>query len=406
MHDLASNPVAFFILCLNCEFVLTFLSYYPNFTLQTGSSGAHDPLDLRFNHSPPGLNDASVSPLITIMAILEKNGALRGTAGTVVFRRFRTHTVVQKLPERKKGQTLASRASACEFGLASTSAASIRDALNPVFRNRHDGAMVNRFNSAVYHSILGSRTAARGNRDLHDGDLDCLKGFEFNAESPLNEALKVKPVVSLTPEGRIRIQMDALHSNTDLKVPAKFREMTGRFRLRFLVTALNFRSEYYEYVAVKDVTVINGRALEAQDFEMEGTIPQGCMILVTLSLECLTRNDMDDSIELINTLSFSPAAIIAAFQIAEATPMGQSEEAKKQAWDDYSIMKGYSGNTLLVKMAELAEQAAAGQKKQRGKRSRGGSVERDPGGMKKQDVSTSQSDEGASFVVIGKRFGF
>ncbi|TQM51354.1 hypothetical protein BDE36_3132 [Arcticibacter tournemirensis] len=402
MHDLASNPVVFFILCLNCEFVLTFLLYYLNFTLQTGSSGAHDPLDLRFNHSPPGLNDASVSPLITIMAILEKNGALRGTAGTVVFRRFRTHTVVQKLPERKKGQTLASRASACEFGLASTSAASIRDALKPVFRNRHDGAMVNRFNSAVYHSILGSRTAARGNRDLHDGDLDCLKGFEFNAESPLSEALKVKQVVSLSPEGRIRIQMDALHSNTDLKVPAKFREMTGRFRLRFLVTALNFRSEYYEYVAVKDVTVINGMALEAQDFEMEGTIPQGCMVLVTLSLECLMRNSTDNSIELINTLSFSPAAILAAFQIAEATPMGQSAEAKKQAWDDYSMMEGYNGNTLLVKMAELAELAAAGQKKQRrGKRSGGGSEERDPGGTRQKPASHEDTP-----FVIGKRFGF
>ncbi|MGX5691534.1 hypothetical protein, partial [Arcticibacter tournemirensis] len=96
----------------------------------------------------------------------------------------------------------------------------------------------------------------------------------------------------------------------------------------------------------------------------------------------------------------------AAFQIAEATPMGQSAEAKKQAWDDYSMMEGYNGNTLLVKMAELTELAAAGQRKQRGKRSGGGSVEQDPGGIKKQAVSTSKSDEEASFVVIGKRFGF
>ncbi|PWG77874.1 hypothetical protein, partial [Pararcticibacter amylolyticus] len=239
--------------------------------------------------------------------ILERNGALHGTAGTVVFRRFRNSTVVQGLPKRKKKQTPASQASAGEFGVASTAAAAIRLVLRSVFRNRHDGAMVNRFNSAVYQSILRSKTALRGARDLHDGDLSCLEGFEFNANSPLREALKVRPSVSLTSGGKVRVQMDGWGKLSGLKIPSAVIEASDSYRLRFLVTALNFRSEFYEYVAVKDVTVTDWKDMEALDFEMEGMIPEGCMVLVTASLDCLGVSDTGAGGGLVNTPSFSPA---------------------------------------------------------------------------------------------------
>ncbi len=327
------------------------------------------------------------------MAILERNGALRGTAGTVVFRRFRDKTVVQSLPRRKKKQTLASQASAGEFGLASTTASAVRLALGPVFRNRHDGAMVNRFNSAVYHSILGSRTAERGTRDLHDGDLGCLEGFEFHAGSPLKEALKVKPVVSLTDQGRIRIRMGSLNSITDLKVPEKIREMTDSYRLRFLATAFNFRCEYYEYVGVKDLTVIKWKELEAQDFELEGTVPEGCVVMVTVSLECLTTNLMDGSTELVNTVSFSPAAIMAVFRSGEAPAM-EAWKPNVRRNGRHPVLYGYAGNELLTNMAMLRKKTSAGKSPGKGTSRNGPNADK-----------PREREEEASFI-FGRRFSF
>ena len=339
------------------------------------------------------------------MAILERNGALRGTAGTVVFRTFRGMTVVQGLPKRNKKQTLASKASAGEFGLASSAAACIRSALKPVFRHLHDGGMVNRFNSAVYRSILGSRTALRGARDLHDGDPGSLEGFEFNADSPLSQALKIKPSVTLTEGGRIRVRMEALDSVTGLKVPEKIKEITDRYRLRFLVTAFNFRQEYYEYVSVKDLTVIKWKALESQDFEMEGVIPEGCMVMVTAALECLTLNETDKSIELVNTPSFSPAAIVAVFQSAENLPLEQSQEAIREAWRHHPGLGGYTGNRWLKEMAEQREKLQTASQTYRQKASASGPPGNSTRGKRAKAADETEENAEASFV-IGRRFSF
>ncbi|PWG82385.1 hypothetical protein [Pararcticibacter amylolyticus] len=354
------------------------------------------------------------------MAILERNGALHGTAGTVVFRRFRNSTVVQGLPKRKKKQTPASQASAGEFGVASTAAAAIRLVLRSVFRNRHDGAMVNRFNSAVYQSILRSKTALRGARDLHDGDLSCLEGFEFNANSPLREALRVRPTVSLTSGGKVRVQMDGWGKLSGLKIPSAVIEAADSYRLRFLVTALNFRSEFYEYVAVKDVTVTDWKDMEALDFEMEGTIPEGCMVLVTASLDCLGVSDTGAGGGLVNTPSFSPAAILAAFRTTEPLSLQEPLKVRKEAGGRHPGLC-YAGNELLEKMAEVAQKRKA--REQRGGRrvradgiAGSGTGRNGPEGVVENERGVSpegvlsakerlstDGDEGTPFV-LGKRF--
>lgn len=333
------------------------------------------------------------------MAILEKDGVLHGTAGTVVFRRFRDRVVVQSQPVRTKKQTAASEASACEFGLVSTTAAAIRNSLKPVFRNRYDGGMINRFNSAVSRSIRGSKTAPRGQRDLHEGDLSCLEGFEFNTASPLSAVLKVKPLVSLTSEGAIRVQVDALDSSTAIKLPARLKDITNTLRLRLLATAFNFRSQFYEYVASRDLEFIAGETLPPQDLVLEGDIPEGCLVLVTFSLECLMRNYADKTNDVLNTIAFSPAAIIAAFPATNNPAMRQSKEQQNQArkpgnGKKYLFMPAYEGNELLKKLAELEEKRKTGRKKEKLQRGNEGDYV----------ITGPPNGDEADFVVTGKRF--
>ncbi|WP_374165915.1 hypothetical protein [Arcticibacter sp. MXS-1] len=209
------------------------------------------------------------------MAIIDKNGGIHGSAGSVVYRTYRGRNVLQSKPKRKK-QTPASIRSACEFGLASSSARIIRQAFHPLHRDLHDGAMVNRLTSAVSRSIRAS-SKERGERDLHDGDLSFLEGFSFNAASGLFPSLQVKPRVSLTEQGQVKVSLPSL--GVDSELLDRFYE-AGRFRIRFVLVAFNFREEFYEYVDVKDVVLSRLSPLPAQELLFDGEWPQGCLLLL------------------------------------------------------------------------------------------------------------------------------
>src|SRR5690606_26619675 len=129
------------------------------------------------------------------MAIIDKKGFIRGRIGNTVYRKVGDTNIIQSRPARVR-QTAATKESALEFGLASSTAKVLRHMFAGL-SHYADGGMINRLNNTVLNAIRNGNGANPGQRHLHQGDLSQLVGFQFNRNSPLEETLAIAPVISV-----------------------------------------------------------------------------------------------------------------------------------------------------------------------------------------------------------------
>ncbi|WP_374164817.1 hypothetical protein [Arcticibacter sp. MXS-1] len=295
------------------------------------------------------------------MAIIDKKGGIHGTAGSVVYRTYRGMNLVQGRPGKRK-QTATSIRSACEFGLGSSAARMIRTAFSPLYQGKNDGTMVNRLTSAVSKSI-GASGKERGERDLHDGDVSFLNGFSFNAKSPLFQYLQIRPEVSLSPQGQLTIKLPSMKQNKELLNP--FGSQACRFRLRFLLVAINFKEDFYEYVDLKTVTIDGSERLPGQELIFEGEWPKGCMLLLGALLEYQGYNLLDECYETLNSKNFCPCEIITAIPARDEAEEGYAKQRYEQLpretrHKQMKFYKNYEGPLMHWKVDKLGGKGRTG----------------------------------------------
>ncbi|MGV3706464.1 MAG: hypothetical protein ACO1NU_13910 [Arcticibacter sp.] len=245
------------------------------------------------------------------MAKVDNKGMVHGTAGSVVYRRYRNMNIIQGKP-RKFKQTTESIRAATEFGLSSTTAAVIRQAFQSAYVHR-DGQAASRSTQLVYRGIRGSLSGSAGRRDLHDADLSSIVGMEFNINSPLKEVLQFNHQVERDEQGKIRVFMGAFDSKTDIRVPPGIRKSASKYRIRFSLIGFNFRQEYYEFLEVRDLEVQKYAQVEAQEIRFEAQPEADQLLLLSVSLLAYSETRMEQGYLLLNSKNFSPCALIAAY---------------------------------------------------------------------------------------------
>ena len=284
------------------------------------------------------------------MAKIDSKGMVRGTAGSVVYRRYREMNIIQGKP-RKFKQTSASIRSSTEFGLSSTTAAVIRRAFQPAYIH-HDGEAVSRSTQLVYRGIRGSQTGSVGQRDLHDADLSSIIGMDFNIKSRLNEVLQVSQRVARDEKGGISVFVGAVNGVTDIRVPVAISKAVSKYRIRFNLIGFNFRQEYYEYLEVKDLELRKYGQLEAQELRFERTPEPDQILMVSVSVLAYSETRMEEGYVLLNSKEFSPCALIAAFPADEpgeypGGPVNVELSEGQQPRAASICMMGYEGNRLI-----------------------------------------------------------
>lgn len=287
------------------------------------------------------------------MAIIDNRGIIRGAVGPSVFRHSNGKNILQSKP-RTYRQTAASIASSAEFGLISSSAAIIRHAFEPAYRY-YDGRAVGRMTSAVGRSVRSAAGTVRGQRDLHDGDLSCLPGTEFNRNSPLKDVLLVQPQISRDDNGAVLVQMPALNMKTDLKLPRELSNKGYKLKVRFLLLAFNFRESYYECVDHQELEYLLHQKGAAQDLTLSGDIPEGSLLLLSMSVSLYGSHALDEGLVLLNSKAFSPAALVGAWQEPGLVPLQEAAPAEERPG---RVMVDYAGNRLLAGLSKRIEQKA------------------------------------------------
>lgn len=99
------------------------------------------------------------------------------------------------------------RQNMAEFGRAGKASKLIRDTLRPVIGPIKDGRMIYRLSSVLMQAVKLDAINDPGLRNLVDGDLQILNGFEFNAGSFLASSL-IAPFGSATDRVTGKISVD------------------------------------------------------------------------------------------------------------------------------------------------------------------------------------------------------
>jgi len=245
------------------------------------------------------------------MATQDKNGKIKGKFNNVVYRELDGKQVLQIAPARVK-QTYATKLNALEFGLASAQASVLRNFLRRVYEEA-DGKMAARLTAAVAACIRASAKDI-GERDLHDADLDPLKGFSFNTNAPFERLVAVSPSYRVFPDGRFEFSLPPFNVMKDIHYPPDYIRYHPSFLIA--VTAFHFRKEYARLI---DKEVFDFKNIDQQveiEWSSSRRLPKGAIVIVTFSLRYQSTNWAGQRIQ-IKDKAFYPTVILDAFHVTD-----------------------------------------------------------------------------------------
>ncbi|MFD1628482.1 hypothetical protein [Pseudopedobacter beijingensis] len=276
------------------------------------------------------------------MAIIDKKGFIRGRIGNMVYRKVGDTNIIQSRPGKVR-QTAATKESALEFGLASSTAKVLRQMFAGL-SHYADGGMINRLNNTVLNAIRNGDGATRGHRDLHQGDLSALIGFQFNKNSPLDETLLITPDIVINNDGSVKVMPPAMDSSE-----LCWLDNAQGCSLRFTVISVDFKQQYHQLLGHHEIEVTKGKSLEQMEWITPESAENGSIVLVALSVVFYAPDGIRHNGIVLNDKSFFPAAIIAAFHAPETADGKENKETKS-----YRLpLPGYLGGDILRELERL-----------------------------------------------------
>jgi hypothetical protein len=275
------------------------------------------------------------------MAIIDKKGVHHGRIANTIYRTYRGKQIGQSKPLRVK-QTVKTKEAGHEFGLCSSTAKTFRRAFGYAYK-AHDGGMVNRLTGKVRKAVSTCMQKECGERDIHDAELQYLKGFQFNANSPLDSVLNARPQVQFTEDNKIKVYLPAIKIADIKGIKA------NKYILRLVGIGFNFKKEVYSYNSYREIEISNKQPWEGGEILLDEGFAKGRLVLLSMSLHGYT-DDGYQGLDCVNSKEWSPCEIIGAWHAhgelddTQITP----SIVGLVTWPAV-----YAGNKLLLEIARL-----------------------------------------------------
>lgn len=271
------------------------------------------------------------------MAIIDPMGNKHGKEGNTLFRVLRGVQISQAVPLNIK-PSAESKKSSIEFGLASTTAASIRNTLLSIYQ-WDEGTTGARLTGLVRTAISASPGKKVNERDLHDGDLSYLIGFQLNNRSPLDKILRVRPQCSGSENGELIFTLPALRFKQDLVYPKS--PIAVKCDVDVTLLLLNFREEYYQ-IQERRGTELMPKGLQSVYWTFDPAIPQDTILLVLMSLQFYAEDSVNGRRSM-NSQAMNPVEIIGAYYFKD----GRASSSGERIFAEKEPLPGYLGNEML-----------------------------------------------------------
>lgn len=182
--------------------------------------------------------------------------------------RVKTHEKFQRTRENAK-----------EFKQAIESGKLVRRALSQLIKPIGDGKLSSRMNKVMLELVRSDKVSERGERLAKNGDLQILKDFDFNGNSPLKEVFKAVSSVSINNNKQVLVNVQPFARSAAIVAPVgakHFSIVSSRIVLDF---------DKNEYSSDIKESPLYGLLQESfHDFECHHSLPEGGHHLVALGL--------------------------------------------------------------------------------------------------------------------------
>ena len=246
------------------------------------------------------------------MAIL-KDGYLRGQIGNVVNRKVGSLNVIQTKPSDKLKQTQWTQNAAADFGTASAAGAVIRGAFRSVHRDMHDNEMHNRLVKRMLRVLRGNGKRNQGLLQVKYGNIQRLVDFQFNDNCHIYDHIYFTPLISFAKNGITTVELPALEVQRNFNVPNKCSHLI----MKLDVIAIDFSGKRSTSIGNIEIKLArygeNEQHADPQTHVFEVKDKQYDSIVVSMSIIYLAQESRFAT--LLNTETFNPAGIVAAYNI-------------------------------------------------------------------------------------------
>lgn len=283
------------------------------------------------------------------MALRDSDGKISGKINNIVYRGYKNKQVMQIAPTRVK-QTLATKLSALEFGLAAVYAKAIRGVFHNIYEE-YDGNMVRRLTATIAACIRTSDKEP-GDRDLHDADLSPLIGFVFNTDAPFEKLAAVGPKLDIAPNGTIRFQMPPFIPNEDVLFPPNLVRPQGTFGI--YVVAFNFVKSLVHVIDYAGFDIEEEeKESRSIDWTCEKSLPKGYIVIVLLSLRYFALNWLGQRAQTTER-TFYPTIVLDAFHVTdEMAALGIDDGLTPPSEKDLSGLEKLSADSIKENITKL-----------------------------------------------------
>ena len=237
---------------------------------------------------------------------------LKGTIGDITFYKTQDGHLA-----REKGGIDASRIASdpafqrtrengSEFGRAGKAGKLLRTAVRVLLLNSADGRMVSRLTKAMINVLQADMTSIRGMRNVIDGEVDLLLGFEFNIRGKLGTTLFAPYFLEIDREnGLASVNLNGFVPSNMIAAPGG----TTHFKITSLGAEIDFEAETFNENHT-ETSILPWDSNVANPINLVNSLPAGSTKPLFLALGVEFFQEINGQMYPLKNGAFNPLAIV------------------------------------------------------------------------------------------------
>lgn len=230
--------------------------------------------------------------------ILTYSGKLGNTVGYVRgdkhFKRMKPSSYMPNEESQKSG---------AEFGKGSNACALLKMAFPPLLLRAFKTDLHNRLAAVLRKIIRTGPVAKKGNREVFDGNLSLLKGFQFNAKVHFSK-LCLAPIETVLTANEINISISPFAWQNCIKAP----KAASVVKIGLCCVFTDFVNGEFEAVKGTELSLTKGATFKGGRLKI--AIPEGKELGVLLVVNIFFESDFNGSTYLVENLKFQAGEIL------------------------------------------------------------------------------------------------
>ncbi len=237
---------------------------------------------------------------------------LKGTIGDITFYKTQDGHLA-----REKGGIDASRIASdpafqrtrengSEFGRAGKAGKLLRTAVRVLLLNSADGRMVSRLTKAMINVLQADMTSIRGLRNVIDGEVDLLLGFEFNIRGKLGTTLFAPYFLEIDrANGLASVNLNGFVPSNMIAAPGG----TTHFKITSLGAEIDFEAETFNEMH-KESSILPWDSNVTNPINLANNLPAGSTKPLFLTLGIEFFQEINGQMYPLKNGAFNPLAIV------------------------------------------------------------------------------------------------